>query len=206
MSWRRPAALAALRLGDEAQARTLAAEQLELARRWGAASDVGAALRLAARVDGERRMEPARARRSRVLEPSPARLELGRALVDLGEALRVARRRAEAHEPLRRGAELALACHSEVLRRRALDGLAALGDRPRKLMFSGPESLTASERRVAQLAIEGRTNRDIAQELFVTPKTVENHLGRVYVKLGITSRRELALSMGVTCRPRRCGA
>ena len=195
VSWRRPAALAALRLGDEAQARTLAAEQLDLARRWGAASDAGAALRLAARVDGEGRvdlLEEAIA----VLERSPARLELGRALVDLGEALRVARRRSEAHEPLRRGAELALACHSEVLRRRALEGLAALGDRPRKLMFSGPESLTASERRVAQLAIEGRTNRDIAQELFVTPKTVENHLGRVYIKLGIKGRRELALNMG----------
>ena len=59
-------------------------------------------------------------------------------------------------------------------------------------MFSGTQSLTASERRVAQLAGEGRSNRDIAQELFVSPKTIENHLGRVYVKLGITSRRQLA--------------
>ena len=130
-----------------------------------------------------------------VLETSPARLELGRALVDLGEALRVARRRKEAHEPLTRGADLAVACRSESLRRRAVDSLAALGDRPRKLMFSGLDSLTASERRVAQLALEGRTNRDIAQELFVTPKTVENHLGRVYVKLGIKGRRELSASM-----------
>ncbi|MGI8721129.1 MAG: helix-turn-helix domain-containing protein, partial [Geodermatophilaceae bacterium] len=70
-----------------------------------------------------------------------------------------------------------------MLRQRALDGLASLGDRPRKLMFSGHESLTASERRVAQLALDGRTNRDIAQELFVTPKTVENQLGRAYIKL-----------------------
>ena len=68
----------------------------------------------------------------------------------------------------------------------------SLGDTPRKLMFSGVESLTASERRVAELAAAGRTNRDIAQELFVTPKTVENHLGRSYVKLGISGRRELA--------------
>ena len=70
-----------------------------------------------------------------------------------------------------------------------MEGLAALGDRPRKLMFSGSESLTGSERRVAELAGAGRSNRDIAQDLFVTPKTVENHLGRVYVKLGITGRK-----------------
>ena len=54
------------------------------------------------------------------------------------------------------------------------------------------ESLTPSERRVADLAAAGRTNRDIAQELFVTPKTVEVHLSNAYRKLGIRSRRELA--------------
>ncbi len=62
-------------------------------------------------------------------------------------------------------------------------------------MFSGLEGLTASERRVAELASDGRSNRDIAQELFVTPKTVENHLGRVYMKLGIAGRRELSGSL-----------
>jgi DNA-binding CsgD family transcriptional regulator len=71
----------------------------------------------------------------------------------------------------------------------------ALGDRPRKLMFSGADSLTASERRIAELAAGGRSNRDIAQELFVTPKTVENHLGRVYVKLGVKGRRELTAAL-----------
>jgi DNA-binding NarL/FixJ family response regulator len=54
------------------------------------------------------------------------------------------------------------------------------------------ESLTPSERRVADLAAAGRTNRDVAQELFVTPKTVEVHLSNAYRKLGIRSRRELA--------------
>ena len=118
-----------------------------------------------------------------------------RPLVDLGTALRVARRRSDAHEPLRRAAELADACGARALRTRALDGLAALGDRPRKLMFSGAESLTASERRIAELASRGSSNRDIAQDLFVSPKTVENHLGRVYVKLGIKGRRELATAL-----------
>ena len=192
--WRAPAAIALQRLGEEAQARALAAEQLELARRWGAASDVGAALRLNARVDGERRLELLEESIA-LLETAPWRLELARALADYGAALRVARRRSDAHEPLRRAAELADACGARALRARALDGLAALGDRPRKLMFSGAESLTASERRIAELASGGRSNRDIAQELFVTPKTVENHLGRVYMKLGIKGRRELVAAL-----------
>ena len=73
--------------------------------------------------------------------------------------------------------------------------LEALGDRPRRLMFAGVQALTASERRVADLAVTGRANREIAQELFVTPKTVENHLGRIYTKLGINGRRELARAL-----------
>ena len=78
---------------------------------------------------------------------------------------------------------------------RVAEALEALGDRPARVSL-GAESLTASERRVASLAVDGRSNRDIAQELFVSPKTVENHLGRVYTKLGITSRRELAGALG----------
>lgn len=193
--WRTTAARAALRLGQDDQARALTREHLELSRLWGTSSDIGAGLRVLARIEAERRVDLL-AEAIAVLEESPSRLELAGALVDLGEALRVARRRKDAHDPLRRGADLAVACGSRVLRQRALDGLASLGDRPRKLMFSGHESLTASERRVAQLAVDGRSNRDIAQELFVTPKTVENQLGRAYIKLGITGRRQLAEAMG----------
>ncbi len=190
IAWRVPAALAALRLGDDATARELAAEQLTLARRWGAATDVGAALRLMARVGDEDRIDVLQDAVA-VLEASPGRLELAAALCDLGEALRVERRRREAHAPLERAAELAEACGARVVAARALDSLAALGDRPRRLAFSGADALTASERRVAALAAAGRSNREIAHELFVTPKTVENHLGRVYGKLGIGGRREL---------------
>jgi len=198
--WRTPAAWALLRHGSEesvASARELAGDQLDLARRWGAASDVGAALRLTAKVDvgqGARRvttLEDAVA----VLEGSPARLELAKALVDLGEAYRVVGRRTDARETLARGGELAASCGSTVVRQRAAEALQALGDRPRTLTSSGQDSLTASERRVAGLAVSGRTNRDIAHELFVSPKTVENHLGRIYVKLGITGRRELARAL-----------
>ena len=69
--------------------------------------------------------------------------------------------------------------------------LYAAGARPRTDARSGAAALTASERRVADLAAGGETNRDIAQSLYVTPKTVEVHLSNAYRKLGIRSRREL---------------
>jgi DNA-binding CsgD family transcriptional regulator len=62
-------------------------------------------------------------------------------------------------------------------------------------MFSGPDALTPSERRVTELAAEGMSNREIAQLLFVTTKTVDNHLGRAYTKLGISSRSELPAAL-----------
>ncbi|HEU5211765.1 MAG TPA: helix-turn-helix transcriptional regulator, partial [Gaiellaceae bacterium] len=68
----------------------------------------------------------------------------------------------------------------------------ASGARPRTTALSGPGSLTASERRVADLAADGLSNRGIAQQLYVTPKTVEVHLTNAYRKLGIGSRRDLA--------------
>jgi DNA-binding CsgD family transcriptional regulator len=77
----------------------------------------------------------------------------------------------------------------------ALDGRAAIGDRPRRLMFAGADTLVASERRIAELASRGRSNRDIAGDLVVTPKTVENHLGRVYMKLNIKGRGELSTAL-----------
>ncbi|MFD5825420.1 AAA family ATPase [Lentzea sp. NPDC060358] len=189
--WRAPAARAALLLGRHDLALELAAEQLEVAHRWGASTEVGAALRLRAHADPGRRLELL-AESVSVLEDSPSRLELVRSLVDLGEALRVARRRSDARVPLHRAIDLAGECGSAVSRTRAVEALEALGDRPRRQVVLGAEALTASERRVADLAAAGRANREIAQELFVTPKTVENHLGRIYTKLGIAGRKDLA--------------
>jgi DNA-binding NarL/FixJ family response regulator len=125
-----------------------------------------------------------------VLEASPARLEHAKALAALGSALRRARKPTEAREPLRRALELAGACEAG-----GLSELLAAGARPRRDALSGAESLTPSERRVVDLATAGRTNRDIAQELYVTPKTVEVHLSNAYRKLGIRSRRELVRAM-----------
>jgi DNA-binding CsgD family transcriptional regulator len=74
--------------------------------------------------------------------------------------------------------------------------LRATGARPRRAAFTGVDALTPAERRVAQLAAEGLTNTQIAQSLFVTTKTVQTHLARVYRKLDIASRRQLPAALG----------
>ena len=127
-----------------------------------------------------------------MLEHSHARLELAKALADLGSALRRERRPTDAREPLRRALELADACSAEGLVEHVRSELYAAGARPRTSALGGVDALTASERRVAAFAADGQSNRDIAQALFVTPKTVEVHLSNAYRKLGIRSRRDLA--------------
>jgi DNA-binding NarL/FixJ family response regulator len=125
------------------------------------------------------------------LERSPARLEQARSLIELGAALRRANHRAQAREPLRRGLDLAYRCGAQPLTTRAEQELRATGARPRNLLVTGFDSLTASERRVAEMAAEGLTNREIAQALFVTTKTIETHMAHVFRKLDVASRTEL---------------
>ena len=117
-----------------------------------------------------------------------------RALVDLGAALRRANRRA-ARKPLREGIEVGQGCGAVPLVARANAELAATGAHPRTILLSGLDGLTASERRVANMAARELSNKEIAQALFVTVKTVEQHLGRVYRKLDISSRRQLAAAL-----------
>jgi DNA-binding CsgD family transcriptional regulator len=126
-----------------------------------------------------------------VLDGSPAPFEHARALCDLGAALRRSNRRADARPPLRQALDLADACGARPLAERARQELRAAGGRPRRPRISGVDALTASERRVAELAADGLSNPEIAQALFVTTKTVEGHLGSAYRKLGIKTRGEL---------------
>jgi DNA-binding NarL/FixJ family response regulator len=130
-----------------------------------------------------------------VLETSPARLELARALVDLGAEMRRARERSAAREPLRRGQELAVRCGAAPLAARAHDELLGTGARPQRVALRGADALTPSERRVARLAADGLTNREIAQALFVTEKTVEAHLRRAFDKLDVRARTQLARAL-----------
>ena len=187
-TWRSDAALARLALGDEEGARTLAAEELRLARELGAPRALGIALRAAGLVKRDDRLL---AEACSVLEDASAPLEHARALAEHGAALRRAGRRSDARPLLRAALDVATRLGATALRGRAHTELEAAGGRPRRLVLSGREALTASERRVADLAAEGLTNREIAQALFVTPRTVEGHLTQVYRKLDVRGREHL---------------
>jgi len=193
--WRSEAALALHALDRDDEARALADEELGLARAFGAPRAIGVALRAAGVVtrgaDGVERLREA----VDILEGSGAVLEQARALTDLGAGLRRARHRVDARDPLRQGLQLARACGAIALATRAHEELLASGARPRRLTFQGPDSLTPSERRVAQMAADGMGNAEIAQALFVSRKTVETHLSHVYVKLGIASREKLTSAL-----------
>ena len=123
---------------------------------------------------------------------------MARCLIDLGAALRRANQRIVCRRPLLRGRELAHACGALDLAERAATELRATGARPRRIFLTGAAALTASERRVAQLAATGHTNREIAQRLYITPKTVEKHLSSAYAKLEITSRAQLTPALQAT--------
>jgi DNA-binding CsgD family transcriptional regulator/tetratricopeptide (TPR) repeat protein len=196
--WRTTAAQALLMLGDHDRAIELAREDFARAER----TDV-LHLRIRARrvlglteggQSGMRRLRTA----VRMGTQAPPRLETIRALIDLGAALRRENQRAEARKWLERGADMAAYGGAVALNERARVELAAAGARPRReALLSGPGSLTASERRIAELAATGQSNREIAQALFVTPKTVEYHLRNTYRKLDIQNRQELASALHV---------
>jgi len=193
--WRSDAALAHLALGARAEARALAAEEVTLARAFKGPRTLGVALRAAGLTDGGRRGIELLRQAVRVLEDSGARLEHARAMADLGAALRRAGQRAESREVLRVPLDLAHSCGAIALTERTRTELVAAGGRPRRLVLSGLDSLTPSERRVAQLAADGLSNRDIAQNLFITARTVEGHLTHAYQKLAITSREQLPAAL-----------
>jgi DNA-binding NarL/FixJ family response regulator len=158
--------------------------------------ELGIALRAAGLAEGGDRGIERLSESVQVLEVSPAVLEHARALADLGASLRRRGQRSHAREPLRRALDLAHRCGATALADRAHAELVATGARPRRAVFTGLDALTASERRVAEMAAEGLTNRQIAQALFVTEKTVESHLGQTYRKLEIGSRSELPHALG----------
>ena len=200
MAWRSHAALALLQLGEQDEALRLAGEELELARTWGAPRALGAALRAAGLVEGGEHGLVLLEEAVQVLNNSPAKLEQAKARTELGAALRRANRRSEAREQLRHALELATICGAAPLAARAERELLATGARPRRIALSGVESLTPSERRVAEMAAEGPTNREIAQALFVTQRTVEVHLTSIYRKLAISSRSQLAAALAEPAR------
>lgn len=191
-AWRSTAALLIAQRGDRSRALTLVREELDVARAWGAPRSLGRALRTAGLIEGGAAGSELLGEAVNVLADSDALLERAYALNDWGAALRRQNQRARAREPLSTALELAERCGAQRLAESARAELVATGARPRRATRRGIEALTPSERRVGGLAADGRTNREIAQALFVTPKTVEVHLSHVYRKLGISSRSQLA--------------
>jgi DNA-binding CsgD family transcriptional regulator/tetratricopeptide (TPR) repeat protein len=191
LAWRAHVAPLLAGLGEGERAQAIADEDLTLSRAARSTVAIGIALRTAGLLAGGEAGERLLTDALSELEGTGARLEQARALVELGALRRRSGHRASAREPLAQGRELAHACGATVLERRAHDELLATGSRPRRLMLSGLESLTPSERRVARLAAAGHNNTDIAQALFITRKTVEKHLGGAYSKLGLQSRTQL---------------
>jgi DNA-binding CsgD family transcriptional regulator len=193
--WRSRLALA-LPADSATEAIELAEEELELARLCEAPRAEGIALRalglLEGGEDGLVRLHESVA----VLRPCGSPLELARSLAELGSALRRGNRRSEARDQLREALDLAQRCGAERLEERVREEVRIAGGKPRRAAISGPGSLTPAERRVAVAAAGGSTNREIAQTLFVSLRTVEMHLTNTYRKLGDCSRADLAVVIG----------
>ncbi len=190
--WRSTAALALAHQGRQSEAAELAAEELALAERFGTTGAILAATHAAAVA------EPDDAARLDLCETVLARgggtgsaLDLARVRLELGHALRRLGRRVEARPSLQLVLADADRTGATLLAGRARRELVASGLRPRRAQRVGAASLTPRQRQVCELAARGTTNRAIAQQLFLSIKTVETHLATAYEKLGIETREAL---------------
>ncbi|QNP68669.1 hypothetical protein IAG44_03770 [Streptomyces roseirectus] len=200
--WRRTAAVLHARAGDLETAERLAREELDAARAWGAPATVAAALHTLARVDRGGQSLPLLYEAAGLLRGSAApRLEHARVLRSLGHELQRLRKVRDAREQLRSALALAEECGARTLVDDLRDDLASAGARPRRGTETGLDALTPAEYRTALLAAEGLTNREIADRCYVTRRTVELHLSRVYRKLSVSGRSDLPGAVGGSPRP-----
>jgi DNA-binding CsgD family transcriptional regulator/tetratricopeptide (TPR) repeat protein len=190
-AWRSGLAEALVLAGDIDRARELATTQLEIAQRARTVRGIGEAQRVLALCSESKERIAGLTEAAETLRDSPARIEFTRALIDLGAAIARDGHPQEARPPLTEAREIAQECGAAGLEGRALSELVATGARPRRRAVSGLESLTPAELRVADLVASGMSNREAAQALFLSEKTVEGHLGRIFRKLEIGSRTEL---------------
>ncbi|MEO9322577.1 LuxR C-terminal-related transcriptional regulator [Nocardioides sp. C4-1] len=196
LAWRAGAALALIRIGRRAEALELARDQHALALATGSPDDVALALRVLATADpgtGVARLREGLALLTETDGPDRLRAQLQTDLAGLlvlggatGEALALLR-----PAELYAGREGLWPLQSRV--RRLLD---RLGEAPHRAESETLSVLTAAERRVAVLVLDGLTNREVADRLVVSVKAVEGHLSKVYRKLGVGSRSALVASVG----------
>ena len=186
------AAQALLCMGEGVRARELAEAELADVKIFAAPRALGIALRVAGLARGGNEGIKLLGDSVAALRNSPALLERAHSLAELGAAMRRNGHRSASREPLAEALDLAARCGARALATRVREELKATGARPRREWRTGLEALSPRELCVAQLAAAGRTNREIAYQLYVTLKTVEGHLARAYTKLGIERRQELS--------------
>ena len=180
-------------LGDRPRAAAEAAREVAVRRRYGSSPRLALALRRQASFLPARASLALLEEAVSLAEPTERRPLQARVLTSYGAALQRAGRAEEARAALYRAADLAGELGMDRLRERAFGALVQAGGRPRRHRVSGPASLTEAQHQVADLAAAGLTNREIAEQLYVTIKTVETHLNAAYRKLGIRGRNELAV-------------
>ena len=127
-----------------------------------------------------------------LLRPTRLRLDLARSHLVYGEWLRRERRRVDARNELRLAHEMFTEFGMDAFAERARVELEASGEHARKRTVDTLDQLTPQEAQVSRLAAQGNTNREIAAQLFISPSTVEYHLGKAFRKLDVTSRVQLA--------------
>lgn len=194
LPWRSEAALAHAALGEKQQALALAEEEVSLAQAWGVPEFRGIALRVLGVVQGGSAGIDLLSEAIGLLEPSTARYSYAQALADCGALTRQNGGSSSARGLLRQAVSVAQQCGAMLVAESAQEELRASGFRPDSPVADahGAGTLTRSELRVAELAAEGLTNKEIAARLFVGLRTVEVHLSKAYHKLGISGRAGLA--------------
>ncbi|MFE6399667.1 helix-turn-helix transcriptional regulator [Streptomyces alboflavus] len=195
IAWRSQAAQLHRQQGRPQEAQRLSDEELALARRWGAPITLAKSLRAAALADARSDAPELLEESVLLLEDAGCGLELVRSLIAQGTVLHAAGRTESAREILRRALGLAQAGSAQRAAQEAYHKLLATGARPRRYSQVGPRALTAGQRRVVELAVQGLSNEDIAGRLYVTQRTVEFHLTNAYRKLGISGRTDLARTL-----------
>ncbi|MFD9326752.1 LuxR C-terminal-related transcriptional regulator [Streptomyces sp. NPDC060065] len=189
--WRTAAAQCRRALGRPREALALAEEELRLTTVWNTPRLLGRSLRVLGTATGGRRGLELTEEAVRVLRDGGVDTELGPALVAQGRQLTAAGERARARDCLREAAERAERLGALRLRAMAEEALREGGARRSTTAHTGSGALTDSERRIAVLAADGRTNTEIAELLHLARRTVETHLTSAYRKLGIRRRGEL---------------
>ena len=189
--WRSRLAWILLADGQRAGARSLRGARASPRTPWGTAAPIGRALCTYAVTLPRSDAVPLLQDAVELSSSAGARLDEAVALYHLGVVHRRHGKAVDARWCLYGALERASACAADVVERDVRAELVLLGRRPRRTAQSGADTLTATERRIADLAAAGLSNPEISSQLFVARRTVETHLTHVYAKLQIRSRREL---------------